>query len=95
MNINFIPVVGHYIQNYDLHHICLDVNSCEPTTTISVIPATDKKYISKTFGVLIDTFVNKNGTTVKVYEYLPFIDSFEMMNSSLEKLVETLPENQF
>ena len=48
-----------------------------------------------TFGVLIDTFVNEKGTTVKVYEYLRFIDSFKMMNSSLEKLVEIFLENQF
>ena len=94
-NINFIPVVGHNIQNYDLHHICLALNNCEPTTTVSVIPATDEKYISMTFGVLIDTFVNEKRTTVKVYEYLRFIDSFKMMNSSLEKLVEILPANQF
>ena len=48
-----------------------------------------------TFGMLIDKFVNEKGTTVMVYEYLRFIDSFKMMNSSLEKLVEILPENQF
>ena len=45
--------------------------------------------------MLIYTFVNEKGTTVKVYEYLRFIDSFKMQNSSLEKLVEILPENQF
>ena len=94
-HINFTPVVGYNTQNYDLHHICLALNNCEPTTTISVIPATDKKYISMTFGVLIDTFFNKKGTTVKVYEYLRFIDSFKLMNSSLEKLLEILLENQF
>ena len=85
-NIIFIPVEGHNTQNYDLHHICLALNNCEPTTTISVIPATDKKYISVTFDVFIDTFVNEKGTTVKMYEYLRFIDSFKMMNSSLEIL---------
>ena len=94
-NINFTPVVGHNIQNYDLHHNCLALNNCEPTTTISVIPATDEKYISMTFGVLIDTFVTEKGKTVKVYEYLRFIDSFKMMNSSLEKLVEILPDDRF
>ena len=40
-------------------------------------------------------FANKKGTTLKVYEYLRFIDSIKMTNSSLEKLVEILPENQF
>ena len=32
---------------------------------------------------------------MKVYEYLRFIESFQMMNSSLEKRVEILPVNQF
>ena len=32
---------------------------------------------------------------MKVYEYLWFIDSFKIMNNSLEKLIEILPENQF
>ena len=95
-NINFILVVGHNIQNYDLHHICLAMNNCDPSTTIiSVIPATDEKNISMTFGVLIDTFVNEKGTTVKMYEHLRFIDSFKRMNGLIEKLVEILPENQF
>ena len=66
-NVSFIPIVGHTIQAYDLHHIFLYLNNCESTTTISVIPATDKKYISTTFVELIDTFVNKNGTTVKAW----------------------------
>ena len=48
-----------------------------------------------TFGVLIDTFVTEKGKTVKVYEYLRFIDSFKMMNSSLEKFVEILPDDRF
>ena len=47
-----------------------------------------------TFGVLIDTFLTEKGKTVKVYEYLLFIDSFKMMNSSLEKLVEILPDDR-
>ena len=93
--INFTPVVVHNIQNYDLHHICLALNNCEPTTAISVMPSTDEKYISMTFGVLIDIFVTEKGKTVKIYEYLRFIDSFKMMNSSLEKLVEILPNDRF
>ena len=80
--------------------LCLALNNCEPTKTISVIPptkntATDEKYISMTFGVLIDTFETEKGKTVKAYEYLRFIDSFKMMNSSLEKLVEILPDDRF
>ena len=89
------PFVGHNIQNYDLHHICLALNNYEPTTTISVIPSTNEKYISMTFGVLNDTFVTEKGKTVKTYEYLRFIDSIKMMISSLEKLVEILLDDRF
>ena len=51
--VNFAPVIGHNIQNYDLHHICLALHECEPTSTTSVIPSTDEKYISLSIGVLI------------------------------------------
>ena len=93
--VNFRPVVGHNIQNYDLHHICLALNNCESTTTIKVIPSTDEKYMSMTFGVLIDTITTQEGRTQKIYEYLRFIDLYKMMNSSLEKLVEILPDTHF
>ena len=84
--VNFIPVVGHNIQNYDLHHICLALNESEPTTTVQVIPATDEKYISMTFRVLMETITTDEGQTKTIYEYLRFIDSYKMMNSSYEKL---------
>ena len=53
--INFTPVIGHNIANYDLHHVCLALREIEPSTTVSVIPSTDEKYISMMFGVLIKT----------------------------------------
>ena len=85
--VNFIPVVRHNIQNYDFHHICLTINECKPTSTIHVIPATDE-YISMAFGVLIETITTDEGKTKKIYEFLRFIDSYKMTNSSLEKLTE-------
>ena len=48
-----------------------------------------------TFGVLIDTITSQEGRTQKIYEYLRFIDSYKMMNSSLEKLVEIFPDTHF
>ena len=95
MNVNFTPVMGHNIQNYDLHHICLALQSCEPTTTVSVIPSTDEKYISMNFGVLVETKTLDDGKVIKKYENLRFIDSFKLMNSSLEKLVDILPRDRF
>ena len=46
------------------------------------------------FGVLIDTFVTEKGKTVKVYKYLRFIDSFKMMNNSLEIFLKILPDDR-
>ena len=94
-NFNFFSDEGLNLQSYDLHHICLALKTCEPTTIISVIPSTEEMYISMTLGVLIDTFVNEKGTTLKVYEYLWFIDSFKMMNSSRRKVEEILLRNKF
>ena len=45
--------------------------------------------------MLIDIFVTEKGKTVKVYEYLRFIDSLKMMNSSFEKLVVIIPNEGF
>ena len=88
-------MVGHNIQNFDLHHICLALQPCEPTTTVCVIPSTDEKYISINFGVLVETITLDDRKVIKKYENLRFIDSFKMMNSSLEKLVEILPRDHF
>ena len=93
--VNFTPVFGHNIQNYELHHICPTLNDCESTTTIKVILSTDGKYISMTFAVLIDTITTQEGRTQKIHEYLRFIDSYKVMNKSLEKLVEILPDTHF
>ena len=89
--VNFTPVIGHNIKNYDLHHICLGLHECKPTSTMSVITSTDKKYISLSIGVLIKTIKRKNGSEQKVFEYLRFIDSCKFLNSSLQKMADNLP----
>ena len=89
--INFTPVIGHNIANYDLHHVCLALREIEPSTKINVIPSTDEKYISMTFGVLIKTVTGRDGKDRKIYEYLRFIDSFKFLTTSLEKLIANLP----
>ena len=80
-NINYIPVVGHNLQNYDMHHICLALNECDSRSTIQVIPSTDEKYISLSIGVEVKTITRKNQTTQNINEYLRFIDSFKFLNS--------------
>ena len=47
------------------------------------------------FGVLVETITLDDGKVIKKYENLRFIDSFKMMNLSLEKLVDILPRACF
>ena len=74
-NSNFIPVIGHNIQNYDLHHICLSLQECEPTTTIKVIPSNDEKHITIVLGVKVGSFETARKKLVSICEYSRFVDS--------------------
>ena len=47
-----------------------------------------------TFGVLVETITTDEGKSKKIYKNLRFIDSYKMMNSSLEKLTDILPNEQ-
>ena len=94
-NVNFTPVVGHNIQKYDLHHICSALQSCEPTTTVSIIPSTDEKYISMNFGVLVETITLDDGKVIKKFENLTFIDSFKKINSSLKNFGVNFAKRSF
>ena len=33
-NINYSPVVGHNLQNYNMHHICLALNECDSRSIV-------------------------------------------------------------
>ena len=94
-NINYIPVVGHSLQNYDMHHICLALNECDSRSTVQIFPSTDEKYISLIIGVVVKTITRRDQTTQNIYEYLRFIDYFKFLIPSLQKLVDNLPDNKF
>ena len=78
-----------------MHHICLALNECDSRITIQVIPSTDEKFFSIIIGVVVKTTTPKDQTTQNLYESLRFIDSFKFLNSSLQKLVDNLPDNKF
>jgi hypothetical protein len=79
-----IPVVFHNLKNYDAHVIMEAIGKFKDHE-VEVIPATMEKYIS--FGL------SKKFRGVKIT--LQFLDSFQFMPSSLEKLVQNLPADQF
>ena len=94
-SLNFTPVTAHNMAGYDIHHICTTINKCNPKNTVSVIPTTDEKYISFSFYVWVNSFVDKNEVVKNVYEEMRFLDSFKFMPQSLDKLASFLPKDKF
>ena len=82
------------MMNYDLHNIVKAIHTASQTTKFDVIATNDEKFIALNFGIFMEKRKRKRGEGTP-HEYLRFIDSFKFMPCSLEKLVETLPENKF
>ena len=94
-NLNFTPLFGHNLTNYDLHHVVLALQSLNEKNTISVVPITSEKFISLQIGVHIKATENKKCVWRNQYEYIILLDSFKFMNASDDKLVQNLPPDQF
>ena len=62
---------------------------------MEVIAKTDEKYITLTIGVHVRSQLDKSGVTKTVFEDLRFVDSLRRMASSLEKLANYLPKENF
>ena len=93
--LNFTPLFAHNLANYDLYHVILALQKLNEKNTISVVPSTSEKFISLQIGVHIKTSKNKKGVWTGHYEYIRPLDSFKFKNTSLEKLVQKLPADQF
>ena len=92
----FIPIIFHNLSGYDSHLFIKNLTTYDENENISVIPNNQEKYISFT----------KTITTGKYYDYktkkyktstfqLRFIDSFKFMGTSLQALVNNLPDEAF
>ena len=85
----------HNLSHYDLHHLCNSLHKRHPRNKFTIIPNTDETYISLTLKVFIEEHLDRRNRLIQVYEDLQFLDSFRFMNTSLEKLVESLPDDNF
>lgn len=87
-----IPVIFHNLKGYDSHHIMQVIGKL--TKKINVIPNNMEKYLAFTFGTERKAYDKKKKQFVtKTKSNLTFIDSFQFMNTSLEKLVVNLSDN--
>ena len=98
---NFTPVVFHNLSGYDSHLFIKNLGFSEGN--IDCIPNNEEKYISFSKKIPVKSYMkkvkNEEGEPVEkeitIYHTLRFIDSFKFMATSLDKLVNDLPKDDF
>ena len=98
---NFTPVVFHNRSGYDSYLFIKNLGFSNGD--IDCIPNNEEKYISFSKKIQVGTYPKKaldaDGDIFyeqkPIYHTIKFIDSFKFMATSLEKLVNNLPEDDF
>ena len=98
---NFTPVVFHNLSGYDSHLFIKNLGFSNGN--IDCIPNNEEKYISFSKKIQVGTYPKKALDADRdifyeqkpIYHTIKFIDSFKFMATSLEKLVNNLPEDDF
>ena len=98
---NFTPVVFYNLSGYDSHLFIKNLGFSNGD--IDCIPNNEEKYISFSKKIQVGTYPKKaldaDGDIFyeqkPIYHTIRFIDSFKFMATSLEKLVNNLPEDDF
>ena len=89
----FIPVVFHNLSGYDSHLFIKNLGFTDGN--IDCIPNNEEKYISFTKNIVAGSYTNKEGKTKPIKHKIRFIDSFKFMSTSLDSLVNNLPDDAF
>ena len=89
----FIPVVFHNLSGYDSHLFIKNLGFT--AVNIDCIPNNEEKYISFTKNIEVGEYMNKKRETKPITYKIRFIDSFKFMSTSLDSLVNNLPEEAF
>ena len=90
---NFTPVVFHNLSGYDSHLFIKNLGFT--AGNIDCIPNNEERYISFTKNIEVGSYMNYKGETKPKYHKIRFIDSFKFMSTSLDSLVNNLPEEAF
>ena len=89
----FIPVIFHNLSGYDSHLFIKNLGFT--AGNIDCIPNNEEKYISFTKNIEVGSYIDKKGETNSKCHKIRFIDSFKFMSTSLDSLVNNLPEEAF
>ena len=86
-------MVFHNLSGYDSHLFIKNLGFT--AGNIDCIPNNEEKYISFTKNIMIGSYMNKKGEIKPISYKLRFIDSFKFMSTSLDTLVNNLPDEAF
>ena len=84
-----LPVYFHNLRNYDMHALCLQGFSNMPEWILKPICMTKEKYLAVTARTVVD----HNQAGENIYFEIQFIDSYQFLTASLDKLSSSLPRN--
>ena len=86
-------MVFHNLSGYDSHLFIKNLGYTDGN--IDCIPNNEEKYISFTKNTVTGSYTNKEGKTKPIKHKIRFIDSFKFMSTSLDSLVNNLPDDAF
>ena len=86
-------MVFHNLSGYDSHLFIKNLGYTDGN--IDCIPNNEEKYISFTKNTVVGSYTNKEGKTKPIKHKIRFIDSFKFMSTSLDSLVNNLPDDAF
>ena len=81
-----LPVFFHNLRNYDMHAMCIDGFSQMKNWELKPIAQTKEKYITLTAR----TVVGHEDEEHKIWFEIRFVDSFQFLTASLDKLSSSL-----
>src|SRR5277367_939875 len=86
----YLPAFFHNLKNYDMHALCREGFSKMPHWRLKPIAQTKEKYITLTAKFEID----RNKKNMPVYYEICFIDSYQFLTASLDKLSSSLDRSK-
>ena len=94
--LKFIPVFFHNLSGYDSHLFIKKLGSSDEKENIDCIPNNEEKYISFSKNIKVGQYKDKTTGELKdKFFKIRFLESFKLMSTSLEALVNNLPKDAF
>ena len=90
-----IPVIFHNLKGYDSHFIMQKIGKMTEEERVYDLVKKDDTEMNKKIDINIIANNFEKYMTFRLGKHLQFIDSFQFMSQSLDKLSSNLPENRF